>query len=90
MPSLIRFGPLLAPMKKTYSFKLSVRITNFKVGLFHVVKELSKSNQTGYGVSHGHLESKTRRIFATACQGKKVGNSIGNIDLFEYYSLILF
>ena len=36
-----------------------------------MVKDLSKSNQTRYGVSHGYLESTTKRIFAIACLGKK-------------------
>ena len=31
-----------------------------------MVKELSKVNQTGDGVYHGCLESKTERIFALA------------------------
>ena len=29
-------------------------------------------NQTGYGVYHGCLESKTERIFGIACLGKKL------------------
>ena len=43
-----------------------------KIGLFRRIKELSKSNQTGYGVYHGYLEAKTKRIFAIACLGKKL------------------
>ena len=43
-----------------------------KIGLFHRVKELFKSNQTGYGVSRVYLESKTKRIFVIACLGKKL------------------
>ena len=31
-----------------------------------------KSNQTGYGVYHGQVESKTKRILAIACLGKKL------------------
>ena len=42
------------------------------LGLFHRVKELSKSNQTRYGVSPGYVEGKTKRIFAIACLGKKL------------------
>ena len=42
-----------------------------KIGLFHRVKELFKSNQTRYGVSHVCLESRTKRILAIACLGKK-------------------
>ena len=47
------------------------QITNFKKGLFHRVKESFKSNQTRYGVSHGHLKSNTKRNLAIACLGKK-------------------
>ena len=43
-----------------------------KIGLFHRVKELSKSNQTRYGVSHVYLDYKTKRFFAIACVGKKL------------------
>ena len=43
-----------------------------KIGLFHRVKELFKSNQTRYGVSHVYLEYKTKRIFGIACLGKKL------------------
>ena len=43
-----------------------------KVGLLHRIKELFKSNQTRYGVSHGYLYCKTKRIFAIACLGKKL------------------
>ena len=42
-----------------------------KIGLLHRVKELSKVNQTRYGVSHGCLKSKTERIFGIACLEKK-------------------
>ena len=42
-----------------------------KIGLFGRVKELSKSNQTRYGVSPVYLEAKTKRIFAIAFLGKK-------------------
>ena len=42
-----------------------------KIGLFHVVKELSKSNQTWHGVSYEYLEYKAKRFFAIACRGKK-------------------
>ena len=43
-----------------------------KIGLFRRVKELSKSNQTRYGVSQVYLECKTKRIFGIACLGKKL------------------
>ena len=45
---------------------------NFKYIIFHREKELFKSNQTGYGVYHGYLESISKRIFAIACLGKKL------------------
>ena len=43
-----------------------------KIGLFRRVKELSKWNQTRYGVSPVYIESKTKGIFAIACLGKKL------------------
>ena len=49
-----------------------------KIGLFHRVKELFKSSQTGYGVYHGQVESKTKRVFGIACLAKK----------FYYYSKV--
>ena len=60
-----------------------------KIDLFHRFKELFKSNQTGYGVYHGQLESKTKRILAIACLGKKFLFQ-SKISTFAYYSLILF
>ena len=51
-----------------YYFKYII----LKIGLFRRVKELSKVNQTGYGVYHGCLESKTERIFVIARLGKKL------------------
>ena len=42
-----------------------------KLQNFYRVKELSKSNQTRYGVSHAHLECKTKRIVGIACLQKK-------------------
>ena len=41
-----------------------------KIQKFYRVKELSKSNQTRYGVSHVHVECKTKRIFGIACLQK--------------------
>ena len=40
-------------------------------------------NQTGHGVYHVCLESKTERIFGIACQGKKLTFSYGNLLLFQ-------
>ena len=42
------------------------------MGLFHRVKELFKPNQTGYGVYHRQVESKTKKILVMACLGKKL------------------
>ena len=42
------------------------------MSLFDRVIELSKSNQTGYGVYHGYLKSKTKKNFAIACLGKNL------------------
>ena len=35
-----------------------------------MVKELFKSDQTRYGVSHGYLECKTKRVLGIACLEK--------------------
>ena len=43
-----------------------------KIQKFYWIKELSKCNQTRYGLSHVYLKSKTKRIFAIACLGKKL------------------
>ena len=43
-----------------------------KIYKFYRVKELFKSNQTGYVVYQGYFECKTKRIFARACIGKKL------------------
>ena len=57
-----------------------------KYSIFDRGKELSKSNQTRYGVSHVYIESKIERIFATACLGKKF---VFQSEILTY-SLILF
>ena len=54
--------------------------------IFHWVKELSKSNQTWYGVSPVYIESETKRFFAIACLGKKL---VFHTEILTY-SLILF
>ena len=43
-----------------------------KIQKFYRIKELSKSNQTRYRVSHVCVDCKTKRIFAIACLGKKL------------------
>ena len=57
-----------------------------KLHKFYRIKELFKSNQTGYRVYHGYLECKTKRIFAIACLEKKFGFQ----SEISTYSLILF
>ena len=42
----------------------------FKYNIFHRVKELFKSKQSRYGVSHGYLVDKTKRIFGISCLEK--------------------
>ena len=56
-----------------------------KIGLFRRVKELSKSNQTRYGVSPVYLESKTKRVFAIACLGEKL---VLNTEISNYFRII--
>ena len=57
-----------------------------KILKFYRVKELSKLNQTWYGVSHVYLECKAKRIFGIACLGKKLVFH----TVISTYSLILF
>ena len=51
-------------------FRINCNYRTSKIGLFRRVKELSKTNQTRYGVSPVYLDSKTKRVFALACTGK--------------------
>ena len=66
--------------------KQYLQYLNLKICLFHRVKELTKSNQTGYGVYHGYLECKTKRIFAMACLGKKLAF---HTEIFEYFEYLI-
>ena len=59
---------------------------NLKRSLLHRVKELTKSNQTGYGVYHGYLECKTKRIFAIACLGIKLAFHTEIFKYFDYFN----
>ena len=52
-----------------------------KIGLFRRVKELSKVNQTGYGVYHWCLECKNKKNFCCSLPSKKVSFSYGNLLL---------
>ena len=56
-------------------------------GIFHRVKELFKSNQTGYGVYHVYLESKTNRTFAIASLGKKL---VLHTEICDYFQYLIF
>ena len=73
-------------MRKFAIISNKFAIIILKIGLFRRVKELFKSNQTGYGVSHGYPECKVKRIFAIACLGKKF---VFQSEILTY-SLILF
>ena len=55
----------------------------FKYSIFHRVKELFKSNQTGYGVYYGYLECNTEKVFAIPCLGKKLAFHREICDYFE-------
>ena len=65
---------------------ISNKFIILKIGLFRRVKELFKSDQTRYEVSHGYLECKVKKIFAIACLGKKF---VFQSEILTY-SLILF
>ena len=55
---------------------------NFKNRSFYGVKEMSKSNQTPYGVSPLYLESKTKRVFGIACVRKKL---VFHTEISDYF-----
>ena len=57
-----------------------------KYSIFDRVKELSKSNQTRYGVSAVYLEPKTNGIFAIASLGKKL---VFHTEICYYFRKIL-
>ena len=60
------------------------RLANFKKkGLFHLVKEMSISNQAWYGVSPGRLDSETKNNLRYSLPRKKVSFSYGNLGLFQ-------
>ena len=58
--------------RKYRFFRLLNAFFIFKNIEFRRVKEFSKLNQIWYGVSHGYLECKTKRIFGIACLAKKL------------------
>ena len=58
-----------------------------KIGLFHRIKELAKSNQTRYAVSPGYVECKTKRIFGIACLGKKL---VLHTEICNYFKYLFF
>ena len=58
----------------------------FKYSIFHGLKELFKSNQTGYGLSHVYLECKTERNFGIACLAKKLAFHYGILRLFPIFN----
>ena len=82
----------LAQEKSQYCIRKFAIISNkfailiLKLGLIRRIKELSKSNQTWYGVSHVCVDCKTKRVFAIACLGKKF---VFQSEILTY-SLILF
>ena len=52
-----------------------------KIDLFHRVKKLFNSNQTGYGVYHGCLEFKTKKNFLVKLASEKSYGSYGNLRI---------
>ena len=52
-----------------------------------MIKELSKSNQTRYGVSHVYVECKTKRIFGIACLEKKF---VFHTEICDYFQYLIF
>ena len=66
----------IACLEKKFVFQSEISTYSLilfsKIYKFYRVKELFKSNQTGYVVYHGYLECTTKRVFAIACIGKKL------------------
>ena len=60
-------------------FKLKI----LKIGLFRMVKNFLKLNQTRNRVFHLYLDYKTKSIFAIACLGKKLAFHTEIYDYFE-------
>ena len=65
----------IACLGKKFVFQSKFRLIRLfyfqKYRNFYQIKQLSKSNQTRYGVLHVYLKRKTKRIFGIACLGKK-------------------
>ena len=80
----------IACLGKKFVFQSKFRLIRLfyfqKYRNFYQIKQLSKSNQTRYGVLHVYLERKTKRILGIACLGKKFVFQSEN----STYSLILF
>ena len=66
----------IARLGKKFVFQSEIQTYSLilfsKIQKFYRIKELSKSNQTRYRVSHVFVDCKTKRIFAIACLGKKL------------------
>ena len=59
----------------------------FKYSIFHRVKEMFKSNQSGYGVYQGYLEYETKRILAINCLEKKL---TFHTEICDYFQCLVF
>ena len=59
----------------------------FKYSIFHRLKELFKWKQSRYGVFHGYLERKTKRIFGIACLEKKL---VFHTEICDYFQYLIF
>ena len=66
------FGKACLEKKFVFQSEISTHslILFSKIKKFYRIKELSKSNQTRYGVFHVYLERKTKKVFGIACLEK--------------------
>ena len=70
----------------SYGISQTLRITNFKNRSFRSGQNLFKSDQTWRRVSPLYLVTKTKRICAVACVGKKIRFSYRILRLFRMNS----
>ena len=78
---------VIACLEKKFVFQSEISTYSLilfsKIEKFYRVKEMSKWNQTRYGVSPGYLEAKTKRILAIASLEKKLVFHTESCNYFE-------
>ena len=72
----------------THEERSTILMTEFPDPIW--VKEMLKSNQTRYGVSHGYLDCKQKEFLGLPCLGKKLVLHTETCDYFESFLLTNF